>query len=137
MKLDVAQGRRCSVMLVDSITRIDTGDAGKAVISASHGGLSSGGFALEVPLALVFFNDAGVGKDEAGIAALALLQANNVPAGCVSHLSARIGDVEDMWDNGVISHLNPRALRAGLAVGEKLSAAVQRFAQAGVGGGLG
>lgn len=105
------------LLLVDSITLVDAGDAGSIVVSASHGGASSAAFALEHPLAAVFFNDAGVGKDDAGIAALALLQARGVPAGTVAHTSARIGDAQDAWDHGVLSHLNPAAQRMGWRVG--------------------
>ena len=61
------------VILVDSITKVEPGDADAIVVSASHGGQSSGEFALIVPFTAVFFNDAGIGKDEAGIAGLAML----------------------------------------------------------------
>ena len=63
-----------AILLVDSITEVEAADQGKVVVSASHGGISSARFALEVPLALVFFNDAGIGKDESGIAALEMLE---------------------------------------------------------------
>ena len=110
------------VLLVDSITLLDAADAGAIVVSASHGGVSSAAFALEHPLAAVFFNDAGVGKDDAGIAALALLDARGVPAGTVAHTSARIGDAQDTWDHGVLSHLNAAALRWGLRAGRPTAA---------------
>lgn len=126
MKQAIVQGPRGRVILVDSITRIEPQDAGSVVVSASHGGTSSGGFALEVPLALVFFNDAGVGKDGAGIAALDMLEQHGVPAACVAHTSARIGDALDTWENGVVSHANASALRAGIAPGEQLMAAAKR-----------
>ncbi|HEX2544098.1 MAG TPA: hypothetical protein VHL79_04430 [Ramlibacter sp.] len=58
MKQPVAEGPRGRVVLMDSITRVEPQDAGSVVVSASHGGTSSGGFALEVPLALVFFKRA-------------------------------------------------------------------------------
>lgn len=127
MKLTVAQGPRGCVVLMDSITRVEPQDAGSVVVSASHGGTSSGRFALEVPLALVFFNDAGVGKDGAGIAALEMLEQRRIPAACVAHTSARIGDALDMWEHGVVSFVNASALRAGIAPGDKLSAAAGRF----------
>jgi hypothetical protein len=127
MKKAVAQGPRGCVVLVDSITRVEPQDAGSVVVSASHGGASSGGFALEVPLALVFFNDAGVGKDGAGIAALGMLEQRRIPAACVAHTSARIGDALDMWENGVVSFANASALRAGIAPGDKLAAAAARY----------
>lgn len=109
---------------MDSISYVDASDAGHIVISASHGGVSSARYASSQALAAVFFNDAGVGKDNAGIAALSLLK---VPAGTVSHLSARIGDVDDTWRNGVISHLNEAARRTGLKEGERLQDAVGRL----------
>ena len=126
MKRCVAEGPRGRVLALDSITRIEPEDAGSVVVSASHGGTSSGGFALEVPLALVFFNDAGVGKDGAGIAALEMLERQGVPAACVAHTSARIGDAMDTWENGVVSHANASALRAGIAPGAKLMTVARR-----------
>jgi len=115
------------VILMDSVSHVDAGDAGNIVVSASHGGASSGEYASRHRLAAVFFNDAGVGKDGAGIAALGMLERAQVPAGTVSHLSARIGDAEDMWQNGVLSHLNASALRSGLRSGERLQDAVGRL----------
>jgi len=115
------------VILMDSISHVDAGDAGHIVVSASHGGASSAEYASRHRLAAVFFNDAGIGKDGAGIAALGMLERAQVPAGTVSHLSARIGDAEDMWQNGVLSHLNASALRSGLRSGERLQDAVGRL----------
>ncbi|MGC1817434.1 MAG: hypothetical protein WA900_07240, partial [Casimicrobiaceae bacterium] len=68
------RGSGGSVIIVDSITQLAPDDAGAIVVCGSHGGTSAGTFALEVPLAAVFFNDGGVGKDRAGIAALDMLQ---------------------------------------------------------------
>ena len=36
-------------------------DEGAIVVSGSHGGASSGAYALELPLKCAIFNDAGVG----------------------------------------------------------------------------
>ena len=127
LKKTVAASGSTKVVIMDSITKVEPQDKGAIVISASHGGASSGEFALEVPLSLVFFNDAGVGKENAGIAALAMLENGQVAAGTTSHTTARIGDSADMWENGVISHLNAQAQALGLAVGEKLSTAVLKL----------
>ncbi len=130
LKKQVAQGELGKVIVMDSITKVSKEDEGQVVVSASHGGSSSGEFALEVPLKAVFFNDAGVGKDDAGIAALTMLQQRGIAGGTVSHLSARIGDSQDMWDNGVISHLNDAARALGLAVNERLDSALNRLIKA-------
>ena len=118
-----AQGR---VRLADSITQITPADAGRWVVSGSHGGSSSASYALAVPLALAVFNDAGVGKDEAGIAALAMLQAQGRAAVTVSHDTACIGDARDAWAHGVLSRVNGAAAALGLAAGQRLQAAVLR-----------
>ena len=120
LKKEVESREGGRVIIMDSITKVTSEDRGAVVVSASHGGASSGEFALEVPLKAVFFNDAGVGKENAGIMALEMLQARGIAAGTVAHTSARIGDAQDMWDNGVISHVNAAAQELGLSPGAKL-----------------
>lgn len=112
------------VLLVDSITQLEAGDAGAVVVSGSHGGCSSASYALSHPMRLVIFNDAGVGKDAAGIAALDLLQQRGRAAAAVSHDSARIGDALDAWQHGMLSHVNPLAADMGLAPGATLQQAL-------------
>ncbi|MGE5169249.1 MAG: methyltransferase domain-containing protein [Rudaea sp.] len=124
LKLEIARGAGGRVVIVDSITQVTSAEAGAIVVSASHGGRSSAAFALQVPLAAVFFNDAGVGKNDAGLVALQLLEARSVAAGTVAHTSARIGDAQDTWDNGIISRVNAQARGLGLAPGLRLSAAL-------------
>ena len=130
LKKEVVRGPGGRVLIMDSITKVETADEGCMVVSASHGGASSGEFALEVPLRAAFFNDAGVGKDEAGIAALAMLQSRGVAGGTISHHSGRIGDSEDMWNHGVVSHVNELARALGIAPGQRIDAALTRLTQA-------
>ena len=127
LKATVASSPKGKVVLVDSITKVSAEDRGAHVVSASHGGTSSGEFALETPLSSVFFNDAGVGKDKAGISALDMLQKRGVAAGAISHESGRIGDSQDMWDNGIISHANALALAAGLKPGMRVKDALMKI----------
>lgn len=112
------------VLLVDSITQLEPGDAGAVAVSGSHGGVSSAQYALAVPLRLAVFNDAGIGKDEAGVAALVLLQAAGRAAVTVAHDSARIGDARDHWNHGVISRVNAAAVALGFAPGMDLRSAI-------------
>ena len=108
------------IVIMDSITKVTPEDKGCFVVAASHGGASSGEFALEVPLKLIVLNDAGIGKDQAGMAALAMLEAHGVAGATVSHDSARIGDSRDMWESGVISRVNAPAQALGLAEGQTI-----------------
>lgn len=127
IKRVVARSGSRTVIAMDSISEVEAGDAGQIVVSGSHGGASSGEFASRQRLGAVFFNDAGVGKDEAGIAALDMLERLGVPAGAVAHTSARIGDALDAWDHGVLSHLNGSARAKGLKQGERLRDAVTKL----------
>jgi hypothetical protein len=127
-KAEVFRGGRARVIAMDTITKLAPDDAGSIVVSGSHGGSSSAEFALAQPVLAVFFNDAGVGKDGAGIAALAILQARGIAAGAVSHDTARIGDAWDTWEHGVISRVNDAAAHLGLAPGVSLRAALQQLA---------
>jgi hypothetical protein len=120
LKKEVVKGSKGRVILMDSITKVTREDEGAVVVCASHGGTSSGEFALEVPLRAVIFNDAGVGKDNAGIAALDMLERRGVAGATVAHTSGRIGDSLDMWENGVLSHVNGAARGLGLAPGAKV-----------------
>lgn len=111
-------------VLIDSITQVTQDDAGKVVVTGSHGGVSAARYGRAVAARLYIFNDAGIGKDEAGIAALALLEAEGRAAATVSHLSARIGEARDTWECGVISWVNAPAQRLGLQPGVALKLAL-------------
>jgi len=126
-KDEVARGPRGRVIVIDSITQLDAGDRDAIVVSGSHGGTSSAQFALRQSPPLVCFNDAGVGKAGAGIAALAILQARGIAAAAVAHDSARIGDALDAWQHGVIAHVNDAAHALGLRIGQPLAAALRRL----------
>jgi len=107
-------------LLVDSITEAIGTGTGRVVVSGSHGGISAGRFALQAGVRLAVFNDAGVGRDRAGVAGLDLLQAQGIAACTVSHDSARIGESASTFDDGVISHANAAAAAMGAAAGLRL-----------------
>ncbi|MCF3933244.1 hypothetical protein L1787_07445 [Acuticoccus sp. M5D2P5] len=121
-----AHGTR--VILMDSISLITAEDGGTIIVSASHGGRISAGFAAKGRPLLVFFNDAGGGKGDAGRAAVALLEEAGIACASVDHRSARIGDARDHYDSGRVSARNERAARAGIAPGDTVRDAVERFA---------
>ena len=119
-------GRCCVLRLADSVTEAVDDGAGQLLVTGSHGGLSAGRFALQARPALVVFNDAGGGKDDAGIAGLPLLEAAGIAACAVAHHSARIGEAASTLRTGVISHANAAARALGLepdtAIADWLSA---------------
>ena len=105
--------------LLDSISVITAVQGGAFVVTGSHGGVSAAQFVLvarDLPSA-VAFNDAGIGKDDAGVAALSMLQERGVIAVAYSHLSARIGDAKDAWDHGMVTRVNEVAAKLGIKTG--------------------
>jgi hypothetical protein len=72
--------------------------------------------AVKSPVAAAAFNDAGVGKDEAGLSRLPLLDEMGIP-GTVSNDSARIGFGDETYRHGVVSSVNEAAAAAGVRVG--------------------
>lgn len=127
LKQTVEEVGRHRVVLMDSVSTVTQEDAGHVVVTGSHGGLSSAEYGVKHAFLAVFFNDAGIGKDRAGLAGLATLQRSGIPGGTVSNTSARIGDARDTWESGVISSLNERAREAGFREGQPLQDEVRRF----------
>jgi hypothetical protein len=108
---------RPTLRVVDSITELGPADAGSVAVSGSHGGVSSARYAIAARPLLSVFNDAGVGLDQAGIAALAMMQAVGLAACTVGHHSARIGFAASTLEDGIVSHVNLLAAALGVRVG--------------------
>ena len=103
--------------LVDSITELGAHDEGCIAVSGSHGGISSARYALAARPLLSVFNDAGGGLNNAGLAALEFLQANNLAACTVAHHSSRIGEASSTLASGLINHTNACAKALGIQPG--------------------
>lgn len=113
--------------VVNSITQLGPQDAGCLAVSGSHGGISSARYALAARPRLTVFNDAGVGRDAAGLAALAFLQQQGLAACTVAHSSARIGEAASTLEDGMISHVNPLARQLGAVTGQPCKALVENL----------
>jgi hypothetical protein len=120
-----------SLRLIDSITELSAQDAGCIAVSGSHGGLSSARFAAAAQPLLSIFNDAGIGKDDAGIAGLAWLQTQGLAACAVAHTSACIGVAQSSFDEGIISHANDLARAFGVRLGQTCKEAVAHLQHTG------
>jgi hypothetical protein len=108
-----------AVWAIDSASLTGPDDDGAIVITGSHGGLLGGrpDSALKSTPRAALFSDAGVGIDQAGISRLPALAARGIAAATVSAASARIGDAKSIYQDGVISHVNPVAAKAGARPG--------------------
>jgi len=107
------------VVLMDSITLALPEDEGRLIVAASHGALFGPRklTLIEVDAMAWVFSDAGVGKEEAGIARIFALDERDTPAATVSAQSARIGDGGSLLETGVVSHVNRTAAALGAGPG--------------------
>jgi hypothetical protein len=119
------EGRDCwRIVLCDSASLIRPGeDDGAIVVTGSHGGLVGDDpeSAGRAEAALFAFNDAGIGKDEAGVSRLPVLQSRGIPAVCVDCRSARIGEGRSTYAHGIISRFNAAARSIGASAGRPLA----------------
>lgn len=111
------------IVIADSITRVGLEAAGAVVVNASHGGVYAAYLAVKLKAAAAIFNDAGIGRDRAGIGGLDYLEEFGVAAATVGNDTARIGDGADMMASGVITHANALAAALGVVPGQTCRAA--------------
>ena len=105
------------IVIADSITRVGPEAADAVVVNGSHGGIYAAYLAAKLRVAAAIFNDAGVGRDQAGIAGLDYLGGLGIPAAAVGYDTARIGDGADMMARGLVSHANAAAVALGCRPG--------------------
>ena len=115
------------IVLADTITKLGPEAAGAVIVSGSHGGRYAGYLALKAVPRGFILNDAGGGKDMAGIESLAWAQELGVAAATVSHESCCIGQAADMMARGVISHANETARALGVESGMACQLAAERM----------
>ena len=106
-------------------------------MTGSHGGLLGGRpeTALKYDVRGALYNDAGIGKDAAGVSRLPALDPRGIAAATVSAASARIGDARSTYEDGIISRVNAAAalgLREGISAREFVGGLRRALAAEGV-----
>ena len=115
------------VVTMDSNAQVEKEHGNDVILTGSHGGLVGTQPAVKYPVRAAFYNDAGLGKDKAGISRLDWLQKNGIIGVCVSAGSARIGIGLDTYEKGIVSYVNDLAFeKAGIVPGMKAKVAAQR-----------
>ncbi len=99
-----------NITVTDSITFLNNSNAGNIVVCGSHGGMSAGHYAQKYGVQAVFFNDAGIGKNNAGVKSLESLSSAGILACTVNCMSAEIFNGRDVLENGIISVCNQQAM---------------------------
>ncbi|MDA3894173.1 MAG: hypothetical protein PF517_21140 [Salinivirgaceae bacterium] len=117
------------LVLLDSLGDLQPGNKSPILVCGSHCGGNSG-LARQVKnchVKAVFLNNAGVGKNQAGIRGLTHYEAENILACAVDHDSAEIGIARDTWESGTISHISTQAEAVGIQIGDSVKEAVAKI----------
>ena len=106
-----------AIVLADTATKLGPAARNGVIVTGSHGGRYAAYLTLKALPRAVIHNDAGIGRDEAGIAVIGMAQALGVAAATLSHATCRIGDAADMMARGIVSRANPTAAALGVEAG--------------------
>lgn len=138
---DPPEAIECAFLLIAETPRVWALDSASLVlpehrdaivITGSHGGLLGGKpeTALKYDALGALYNDAGIGKDEAGVSRLPALDARGIAAATVSAASARIGDARSTYEDGIVTRINKRAAALGMTTGTTARDFVARLRRA-------
>ena len=120
------QGEPIPIVTAESVTILEK-IAGKVLVAGSHGGIIAAYLGATAGAHALILNDAGLGKDRAGISGLFYLEDIGMAAAAVDCMSARIGDGADMLTRGIISHANAYAALCGVVAGQSCRDAAERL----------
>jgi uncharacterized protein YunC (DUF1805 family) len=121
----VPEGR---IIVMDSITFADErNNSGDVLIGASFCGMLSIRWPLRVRPKGVICHEAGPGRDSAGVSGLWALEAEGIAGAAAATHSCRIADGHDMYDNGIIAHVNDTARALGIHRGMAVKDAAHRI----------
>ena len=107
------------VWALDSASLAGPEHEGQILLIGSHGGLPGGdpAAALNINALAAVYNDAGIGRDQAGVTRLPALDGRGIAGATVAGQSARIGEGRSTYRDGVISRVNQTAAAMGARAG--------------------
>ena len=115
------------ILTVASCSNIRAEHRAHVVVSGSYGGRYNAFNAAKWPVRAVIMNDAGIGKDNAGIVGLDFLDGIEMAAATADAWTCHIGDGDHMLAHGVISHVNRTAAALGCAPGQSVRDCAERM----------
>src|SRR5436305_7993630 len=115
------------LLVVDSVTVLGPEARGAVVVGGSHCGLYAVYLAAAAGVRGVVLNDAGLGRERAGVAGLEWFGALGLPCAAYGHGTARIGYGRDAIERGVVTVVNDPAATLGVAPGQRVPEAAERL----------
>ncbi len=117
------EGRK--IIVTDSIVFGTEEDKHNVLVTAGHTGRSGARHILKVRPFGFICSDGGKGRDDSGMAGLAIVDAEGIAGATVDAHRARMGDGMSTYEDGIISAANNLALACGVQVGMRAKEAAR------------
>lgn len=108
---------KARIVIVDTSSDVDQSNNMDIIITGSHGGVNACEYMGNMKIKGMVSNDAGIGKNEAGIAGMKALDKYDIPAVAVATMSAKIGNGTSTYEQGKVSATNELAKKLGIREG--------------------
>ncbi len=126
----IKQSGNRKIVVADSAAAMDESTKGDVFVDGSHCGINVGEMTIHSGVGVMIGNDAGLGKNDAGIVALKMCDEHGIPAAAVAAMSAKIGSGMSTYEQGQISVVNEAAKKLGVSVGMSAKEAADKLLEA-------
>jgi hypothetical protein len=111
-----------ALICIDAAPMLEATDAGSIAVTGSHAALFRGkpDGVIQVDVRAIFFSDAGIGLDDAGVARLPTLDERGIAAATATADSAEIGNARSIHADGIMSRVNATAADLGARTGDSI-----------------
>ena len=123
----IKQSGNRKVVIADSVTAANDENWGDILVCGSHCGANVGQIAVAAKIGAMIGNDAGMGRNNAGISGFGICDEHGIPVASVASMSAMIGSGVSTYKEGVVSAVNVRAAVLGVLEGMSAEQAADRF----------
>lgn len=123
----IKQSGNRKIVVADSAAGMDERSKGDVFVDGSHCGVNVGEMTINSGMGAMIGNDAGMGKNDAGIAALKMCDERGIPAAAVAAMSAKIGSGMSTYEQGKISAANETAKKMGVNAGMSAKEAADKL----------
>lgn len=122
-----AAADRGDIFTVPASSQVNASHRGQVIVSGSYGGDYNAFHAGKWGLRGVILNDAGIGKDNAGIHGIEYLEQIGLAAATADVNTCHIADGEHMLAHGTLSFANRFAVALGIKPGDSVRTAAERM----------
>ena len=123
----IKQSGRRKIVVADSVTAANEKNRGDILVCGSHCGANVGQIAVAGKIGAMIGNDAGMGKNNAGVSGFSICDAHSIPVAAVASMSAMIGSGISTYEEGRVSAVNVEAARLGVSEGMSAKKAAAKF----------